>query len=165
MADQTITERLQPSLLDRLTDNQREVTQEPREEWVIDLRRLREIVLRDLSWLMNTTSSGNGVDPALFPQAARSVLCYGVASISGQSAGPARTAMLRQSIQRAIETFEPRLRAGSLDIQAGDPSASKGAQVVFNIRADIWAQPIPSELYLRTQIDMTTGEATVARTG
>ena len=43
MSDRTITERLQPSLLDRLTDSDPGVPAERRDDRVIDLRRLREI--------------------------------------------------------------------------------------------------------------------------
>ena len=30
--------------------------------------------------------------------------------------------------------------------------------VSFDIRADMWAQPMPLELYLRSQVDVTTGQ-------
>ena len=51
MADLNITERLQPSLLDRLTDDAPEATSEARHDRVIDIDRLRDIIRRDLSWL------------------------------------------------------------------------------------------------------------------
>ena len=57
MADKNIAERLQPSLLDRLTDDAPGDLQEARDMRVIDIRRLREIVQRDLSFLLNTNNS------------------------------------------------------------------------------------------------------------
>ena len=45
-----MSERLQPSLLDRLTDEEPTSQVESRDARVIDIRRLREIVQRDLSW-------------------------------------------------------------------------------------------------------------------
>ena len=56
MAELTQQERLQPSLLDRLTDDEPEKKQESREKRVVSLRRLREGVLRDLAWLLNTSN-------------------------------------------------------------------------------------------------------------
>jgi predicted component of type VI protein secretion system len=50
MADKTIIERLQPSLLDRLTDLAPESLTESRDDRVIDLRRLRDIIRRDMTW-------------------------------------------------------------------------------------------------------------------
>ncbi|NVK14490.1 MAG: type VI secretion system baseplate subunit TssE, partial [Rhodobacteraceae bacterium] len=31
------------------------------------------------------------------------------------------------------------------------------------IRADMWAQPMPLELYLRSKVDLTTGEVEMER--
>ena len=55
MAELTPQERLQPALLDRLTDDNPESQVEPREMRVMSRNRMREAVLRDLSWLFNTT--------------------------------------------------------------------------------------------------------------
>jgi type VI secretion system protein ImpF len=55
MVDLTARERLQPSLLDRLTDEEPGSEAESRERRVLSLRALRNGVLRDLAWLFNTT--------------------------------------------------------------------------------------------------------------
>ena len=54
MAELTVKERLQPSLLDRLTDDEPDKNVESRDRRVISLERLRECVMRDLGWLLNT---------------------------------------------------------------------------------------------------------------
>ena len=48
-------ERLQPSLLDRLIDDEPEKTVEAPDQRVLSKARLRQAVLRDLAWLFNTT--------------------------------------------------------------------------------------------------------------
>ena len=55
---------LQPALLDRLTDHDPRHKVEGREERVISRSQLRASVLRDLSWLFNTTnlSARDGLD-------------------------------------------------------------------------------------------------------
>ncbi len=56
MADQLLPQdRLQPALLDRLTDDEPDKKQEPREARVLSKSRLRQSVLRDLAWLFNAT--------------------------------------------------------------------------------------------------------------
>lgn len=56
MAELTPPERLQPSLLDHLTDDEPAASQETRSPRVLSIQRLRESVLRDLGWLLNTTN-------------------------------------------------------------------------------------------------------------
>jgi len=62
MAELTQKERLQPSLLDRLTDDEPHSQQEPRDKRVLSMHRLRESVLRDVSWLLNADSMESVVD-------------------------------------------------------------------------------------------------------
>ena len=50
MAELTTQDKLQPALLDRLTDDEPDAKVEARDKRVISMRRLRECVLRDLSW-------------------------------------------------------------------------------------------------------------------
>jgi type VI secretion system protein ImpF len=165
MADTTITERLQPSLLDRLTDEEPTRQSETRDDWLIDMRRLREIIRRDLAFLLNATNAGAAIDPVRHPHAARSTLNYGVDDVAGQISSTARASRLRQALVRAVETFEPRIHPGTLVVTTGQSATGSDAVVVFDIRADMWAQPMPMELYLRTQIDVTTGDVVVERTG
>ncbi|MGB8624277.1 MAG: type VI secretion system baseplate subunit TssE [Paracoccaceae bacterium] len=164
MADKTISERLQPSLLDRLTDVDPASPKETRDERVIDIRRLREIIQRDLSWLLNTNNNDREIDPAVYPNAARSVLNFGVREVAGDYSTVERAEIIRLSIQRAIERFEPRIREGSTDVELRLAEDSESQTVVtFDIRADMWAQPLPMELYLRSQVDVTTGELHLER--
>ncbi|MDT8857515.1 type VI secretion system baseplate subunit TssE [Paracoccaceae bacterium Fryx2] len=165
MADKTIVERLQPSLLDRLTDQNPGEMTETRDDRVIDIRRLRDIIRRDLSWLLNTNNAETMIDPDRHPHVARSVVNYGVREVSGDFSTHERAAQMRASIHRAIEQFEPRIKRGTLNVMLRQDE--KGAQtiVVFDIRADMWAQPVPMELYLRSEIDITTGHVELERKG
>ena len=98
-----MAERLQPSLLDRLTDDQPSNPSEGRDARVIDIRRLREIIQRDLSWLLNTTNNDGWIDPARHPLAARSVLNYGVRDVAGDYAIKDKALAIRKSIMACIE--------------------------------------------------------------
>lgn len=163
MADKTLAERLQPSLLDRLTDREPGDRKEGRDARVIDLTRLREIIQRDLSWLLNTNNIESTFDPEVFPNVARSVLNYGLREVSGEYSSEERAEMIRRSIEQAIAAFEPRIIDGSVDVSLRPDDQGGEMIVVLDIRADMWAQPLPLELYLRSQVDLTTGEIEMER--
>ena len=67
MAELLSQERLQPSLLDRLTDDEPLQHQESRERRVLSITKLREVVLRDLAWLLNTSRLGDPASLADYP--------------------------------------------------------------------------------------------------
>jgi len=163
MADQTVTERLQPSLLDRLTDDAPTEQKESREDRVIDVKRLREIIQRDLSWLLNTTDSRDIIDAKKYPYASKSVLNYGIGDVAGQYSNQKRAELIRATIHEAVTKFEPRIHAGSIDIQLRIEQANREFIITFDIIADMWAQPMPLELYLRSEVDITTGHLDLKR--
>ena len=163
MADKTLSERLQPSLLDRLTDDAPDQSRETRDTRVIDISRLREIIQRDLSWLLNTTNIASTFDTDAYPNVARSVLNYGLAEVSGEFSTSRRAELIRSSIERAITLHEPRIIAGSVEVTMSPDDRKGDMTVAFDIHADMWAQPMPLELYLRSTVDVTTGEVAVQR--
>jgi len=163
MADKTVTERLQPSLLDRLTDDAPEALKETREDRVINISRLREIIQRDLGWLLNTQNNESWLDAGRYPHASKSVLNYGVREVSGEYATEAEAERIRGCIADAISRFEPRIREGTTDVSLRAREGRSSAIIAFDIRAEMWATPIPLELYLRTEIDITTGEVNLEK--
>lgn len=161
MADRTLTERLQPSFIDRLTDDEPGKKTESHSERMIDIRRLREIIQRDLSWLLNTGNLDSEIDAETYPHARRSVLNYGVPDATGDFANMRRATEVRDAIQRAIELFEPRIIDGTLNVITQTSDAKREPVIVFDIVADMWAEPLPTELYLRSQFDTTTGQVSL----
>lgn len=163
MSDKTISERLQPSLLDRLTDANPSEQTERRDDRVIDLRKMREIVQRDLAWLLNTSDNASMIDSKIYPNAAASVLNYGIHEVAGDYSTKERAELIRKSIVKAVRDFEPRIHPGSIDVQLRLTKDNRDSIVTYDIRADMWAQPMPIELYLRSQVDVTTGELELER--
>lgn len=156
MAELAPRERLQPSLLDRLTDDEPGSTVEPRERRVLSLRTLREGVLRDLAWLLNTTNLLSVTTTARLPQLANSVLNYGVPGLAGNAVANLDVGALERGIRQAIWDFEPRLIRSTVSVKA---RAANGGQnkLEFDIEADLWAQPYPERLYLQTELDLERG--------
>ncbi len=165
MADKTIIERLQPSLLDRLTDLEPDKAEESRDSRVIDIRQLRDIIRRDLSWLLNANNQDSQIDADEFPNVVTSVINYGVHEVSGDYSTQNRAAEIRKAIHKSISLFEPRIKQGTLEVTLHRDEKSSDAIFDFDIHADMWAQPLPMELYLRSQVDVTTGHLTLERRG
>jgi type VI secretion system protein ImpF len=84
MAELTPKERLQPSLLDRLTDNEPDKQQEAREKRVLSMRKLRESVQRDLAWLLNSGNLETVQDLDDYPLVSHSVINYGLPDLAGR---------------------------------------------------------------------------------
>ena len=111
-------ERLQPSLLDRLTDRQPGEVKDSASERFIDIRRLRDIILRDLSWLLNTSDNSEIIDSDLYPHAAKSTLNYGISDIAGRRIALTDAETLQDSIKQAVHALEPRIIPGTLEVIA-----------------------------------------------
>ena len=159
MAELTPQERLQPALLDRLADNEPDKKREPREERVMTKARLRQAVLRDLAWLFNTTQLDSHQDFAGYPFAGRSVINFGLPALSGETASTLDIIELERSIRQAIIDFEPRIAPASLEVVAlaTDLQLDRHNVISVQIRGNLWAQPVPLELLLRTDVDLETG--------
>ena len=166
MAELTQKERLQPSLLDRLTDDDREQRQESREKRVLSPARLRECVRRDLTWLLNTTHLAALQDLTEQPEVERSVLNYGMPDFAGRTASTVDVRTMERLISRVIADFEPRLLRKSVKVRViSDAQKMNHNAMCFQIEAELWAQPLPLRLFLRTEIDLESGAATVVETG
>ena len=158
----TLQERLQPSLLDRLTDDAPQRRQESRSERVISMRQLRESVLRDLGWLLNTSNLTSVHDLSHFPQVAQSVLNYGVPDLTGLTVSSVDVVELERVIRQAVVRFEPRLLPHTVRVRvvASDEHMSHNA-LTFFIEAQLWAQPLPLQMFLKTEIDLELGHVKV----
>lgn len=163
MAELTTQERLQPSLLDRLTDDEPGKREESREKRVISANRLRECVTRDMSWLLNCVNLCADEELADYPEVARSVLNFGIPDLTGTALSGVDANMLQRQLRAAIVAFEPRLIASTLRVTVNTDSMRMDSQsLVFNIESEMWAQPIPLKLYLKTEVDLETGTFNVS---
>ena len=164
MAELTPLERLQPCLLDRLTDNAPDRTEESRNERVMSLQRYRQAVLRDLSWLLNTYANAelNGYDA--FEEIQSSVLNFGVQNVAGMTASSLDIDAMKYELTDAIRRFEPRIIPTSISIvMSVDPEEMSNRSLRFEIRGDLWAQPISESLFIKTELDLETGKCNITR--
>lgn len=156
MSEQVPIERLQPCLLDRLTDDEPHKKEESRMSRMISHQKYRRGVLRDLEWLFNTNAYLDVVGAEKFnlrdyPEAWRSVLNYGTRQLCGMAAPNMRK--LEQELADAIRFFEPRISTQGLSIHAD----LERNTVIFKMEGELWANPIPEHLQLKTVVDLENG--------
>jgi type VI secretion system protein ImpF len=162
MADLTPSERLQPCLLDRLTDDHPDEKQESRDARVVSMQRYRQAVLRDIAWLLNTSSHSGEAEFEEFEMVAKSVLNYGTRSVCGQAVLESGAPEMERELTRAIRSFEPRIVKDSVSVSViPRPENRPQTAVGFEIKGNLWAQPLPESLYIKTEIDLETGQCEV----
>lgn len=158
MAELTTRERLQPSLLDRLVDDVPHSSREGRSQRVLSESQLRESVLRDLIWLLNNENFETCEDLDDFPHVRESVLNYGIPTLSGLMTSGLDVDALESKIRQAVLLYEPRILANTLHVRANLSSTHMSQNALsFEIEGDLWAQPLPLRLYLKTEVDLETG--------
>lgn len=155
-------ERLQPSLIDRLTDDAPTRLKDAPDAMTMSSAQLRRSVLRDLAHLLNTSNLSTIEDLSATPLAAQSTLNYGIPGFAGLTESASRTMSLERELAEAIKHFEPRIRPESIRVHArGARDDSAIPSLVFIIEGELWAQPVPQQLFLETTIEVETRIAVV----
>jgi type VI secretion system protein ImpF len=160
MPELAVVEKLQPCLLDRLTDDEPNKPQESRAQRVVSLQRYRQGVLRDLVWLFNASAHLSHEGDASFslddyPEASRSVINFGIRHLFGLVTPSMRE--LEKEVAEALCIFEPRIMRNTLKIR----SQIEGNLVVLDVDGDLWANPLPEQLHIKTLLDIETGHCSV----
>ena len=136
---------------------------EPPERRALSRAKLRECVIRDLTWLFNSLSLEASQELDSFPCVSDSVLNYGLPSFAGSMISSIDPLQAAEQLRRAIERFEPRLR--SVRVRPTPPvhetQRDTGAVLEFMIEADLWGQPVAQRLELTTRIDTSSGDIAV----
>ena len=126
-------------------------------------RRLRELVSRDLSLLLNASSMETLTDLETVPHVRTSVLNFGMPSLVGRMASSIGHAELARTLETVIRRFEPRLMR--VRVTPETPGADAESQEIsFLVDAELWGQPAPHQVLLRTQIDTGSGKVRVSET-
>ncbi len=165
MAELIPKERLQPALLDRLTDDAPDKQVESRDDRVISLKRLRQSVVRDLEWLFNTGATFTPEAAERIGIVATSVINYGIPSLAGVQVSGLNLPRVERLLRESIWNFEPRLLRDTVRVKAVPTGAMSHRAITFEITARLWAHPLPLEMFLRTEIDLETGCVAVTEPG
>jgi type VI secretion system protein ImpF len=160
MPELGVIEKLQPCLLDRLTDDEPTNAQESRAQRVISFQRYRQGVLRDLEWLFGASAhlpqeGGSTLRLKDYPEALRSVVNYGTRHLFGVMTPNIRE--LQRQLTEALYIFEPRILPDTLKVR----SRIVGNLVSLDVEGELWAEPLPEHLHIKTMLDLESGYATV----
>lgn len=153
MPDPSAPKGMIPPVLDRLTSrgNPRDLS---RVNWSV--RDIREAVGRDLEALLNTRWRCSMWPPSM-EELERSLVNYGIPDFTGSSfANPDDRTELTWIIQRAIERFEPRLKAVAVKLHENDDPANRVMR--FSINAKLVMQPSPVEVQYESFLEPVTSK-------
>jgi type VI secretion system protein ImpF len=121
--------QVRASLFDRLVDWAPGQSQEVRPLRAQTLAELRNSVLRDVSWLLNTRTH---LEAAEWDRRELTVIDYGLPDFGSYSPSNVHhRSLLAQRIKRAIEVFEPRLMNVTVQVDA-KMLAEKGLRVTID---------------------------------
>jgi type VI secretion system protein ImpF len=163
MADLFPKERLQPSLLDRLSDDEPYKKVESRDKRILSFQRLKRSVVRDIEWLLNAGCLETTQDLADYPQVKHSVLNYGIPDLTGTTASNVDATTLERMLRQRILDFEPRLLPRSLKVRVTNKDEHN--TIIIEIEGELWSQPLPERLYLKTILDLELGDFKVKMGG
>lgn len=161
-----MTVGLQPTLLDRLTDDEpsnRKAEANSFRGWSI--KQLRASICRDLEYLLNSVNLESAVDLSAYPHVARSVVNYGISEFAGKTLSSIATQADEavRMLQATIIAFEPRLESSSVKVElVRNAEASVHNQLQFYIHADVRTDSLrPVPLALRADLNLETGHALI----
>ncbi len=94
------------------------------------------------------------------------MLNYGLPALSGATASTIDPLVLQARVRQAILDHEPRILPNTLNVEVliSDMQMDHHNQIGFRITGQLWAQPVPLELLLHTDIDLDTGPRRGTRT-
>jgi type VI secretion system protein ImpF len=152
----TPLDKLQPCLLDRLTDEDPEKREESRTQRIVSLQRYKAGVLRDLEWLFN--SVGHFPDERTgaltfsdYEEAYRSVLNFGIRQLYGRLAPDLQE--IEKQLFDALTVFEPRINRRTLSVRA----TIERNILSIELTGELWANPLPETLFIKTELDLESG--------
>lgn len=159
MGQWSLKERLQPSLLDRLTDLEPDKTKESSSKQSMTQTQFKEAVVRDLGWLLNSVALDVCIDLHKYPEVQRSVLNYGLPDLSGHTSSNVNIRGVEGSIKAAIQLFEPRVIKNSLKVKIhSNPDEMSHNSLIFEIAGAVFGQPSPFHVVLKSELDLECGE-------
>lgn len=154
-------EKLQPSLLDRLTDDRPDLRTSVAALPVMTMSQLRARVRTELACLMNATCLEAVQDLSEYPEVRASGLNYGVPDLSGKTGSGLSLQRTEEDVIAAIHRYEPRLMRDTVHVSSKMGGTEGRNSLAIEIRAELWGRPLPEKLAFRTLFSLEDGEATV----
>lgn len=161
-----VNAHLLPTLFDRLRDEAPSRTSELPCDYAVTPAQMRDIVQRDLAFLLNTTNAEDLIDRKRHAQAAASTINFGVPPLAGSYLSQRKWADIERIIRRAVHDYEPRLIPETVSVvplTKEDGAAEEYNVLLFEIRAQIHLRPYPLEFTVQSAVDLETNRMSVVR--
>jgi type VI secretion system protein ImpF len=150
-----------PSILDRLIDDEPQVSREPPSSRIKDLRALEQSVGRDLEALLNSRQETLKELPGELKEVNRSLLTYGLPDFTSFSLLTQDDRhRIRRAVEDAINTFEPRLLRVRVALEA-PREHDRGLR--FRIDAFLRVDPSPEPVTFDAVLQMNTQQYVIQR--
>jgi type VI secretion system protein ImpF len=150
-----------PSILDRLLDDEPQVTKEPASSRIKDLRALERSVARDLEALLNSRQETLRELPSEFREVNRSLVTYGLPDFTSYSLLTQDDRnRIRRAVEDAINIFEPRLLRVRVTLEA-PREHDRGLR--FRIDALLRVDPSPEPVTFDAVLQLNTQQYVIQR--
>lgn len=121
---------------------------------------LRATVMRELNWILNTTSLDSVQDLTPYPQVATSVLNYGVRDLAGKTLSARVIQERAKHMRECIQAFEPRMDPKQLDVESVKQVERENA-VTYRIRGDVTTAVQAMPVEFKTDVELDTSAVTL----
>lgn len=129
---------------------------------VSSLKEIRACVKRDLDWLLNASQYAPQEDLDGYPDVACSVLNYGMPDLTGKTVSGFDVRFMERLLKQVIVNFESRIIRNTLTVRViADKTLFDHNALVFEIEGELWAEPQPLHLHLRTEFELESGNVSV----
>jgi type VI secretion system protein ImpF len=152
-------ESIVPSILDRLLDDEPEVSREPLPNRFQNLAQLKKAVARDLEALLNTRQEILEEVPPEFIEVSLSLVTYGLPDFSSSSVLSTNDRnRIRRALEQAVATFEPRCERVRVHLEA---PREQDRTLRFRIEALLRVEPAPEPVTFDAVLRLNTQQYVV----
>ena len=160
MADLGRKTTIVPSMLDRLLDEEPQVSREAPKDDSRVLREIKDAVRRDLENLLNTRARCLSWPPSL-EELPASLVNYGLPDFTNTYARAVEDPdSMCKAIQFAIEQFEPRLRDARVDLLPSNVATERVLR--FRIDATLYVDPVEDKVFYSSSLEPVSGNFEVS---
>jgi type VI secretion system protein ImpF len=163
MARREIERTVQPSVLDRLTDETPRSSADPRMSYAESLRVFKVAAQRDLEWLLNTRRTADA-EVEKFDELRRSLYNFGMPDITSMSRDSvvARKQLLQQ-VEETLAIFEPRLANVQISMVEVE-GEQRRRELRFVVEATLRLDPTPEQVIFDTVLHFASGQIDLTET-
>ena len=154
-----LQENIQVSLLDRLIDDEPDVSTEAPNSRGVNMRQVEKSLLRDLENLLNTRR--NILEPPeAYGELTRSLYTYGLRDYTAENPNnPMVLQNLRREIAQSVALFEPRLKNVVVQIDSSRERRVLSFRIAGTMVVESFAEPVTFDI----QLDPNRGEYHISR--